>query len=282
MGTTDTGRTPADTDTADTDHNGTGGPAAVSAPTSRGAVAGWAVDTGWRMALVVVAAVLATLSAPAAVTTAFAAAAALAVIDRVVRYRRRGMLDAALVVAAALVVVPGLLGLLLNYLPGGITVTSWSVALVLVGIGALTVAGIADGQVPPSPFRPLLSRRSLPTAAWGLGAVAVLVVALTLSVRSFDRTHIAPVDLAATAVRDGFSTVTISAGSSQGPFELDLVTTGGRVAVARDISVTPNTSVAVVVAVPTDSRVLLQLVQPGTTAPLRQVTVDSRTTGTGR
>ena len=243
--------------------------------------ASWAGDLGWRMALVVVAAVLAALGAPAAVTTLFVGAAAIAVVDRVVRYRRRGMLDAALVGFGALVVVPGLLGLLLNYLPGGITRTSWAVALVLIGIGSLTLAGLARGAVPPSPFRPLLSRRSLPTAAWSLGAVAVLALALVLSVRSFDRTHIAPVDLSATAVQGGFATVTVSSGAGAGPYELDLVTTSGRVAVARNITVTPKDSVAVVVAVPARSRMLVELVTPGSAVPLRQLTFDSTITGTG-
>lgn len=266
MSTTDTGSTPAEVD--------------AQQPVEAGA--DWATDLGWRLALVVVAAVLAAVSAPAPLTTAVAAAAALAVLDRVVRYRRRGMLDAALVGSGALVVVPGLLGLLLNYLPGGITTTSWVVALVVVGIGSLTLAGLSRGPVPPSPFRPLLSRRSIPTAAWSLAAVAVLVLALNLSVRSFDRTHIAPVDVAGTAVVNGSATVTVSAGSAQGPFELDLVTTSGRVSVARNITVTPDTSVAVVVAVPKGSRVLVQLVTPGTTTPLRQLTFDSNTAGTGR
>jgi hypothetical protein len=242
----------------------------------------WATDLGWRAVLVVVAAVLGALSAPPALTTVVTAAAAVAVIDRVVRYRRRGMLDAALVGSGALVVVPGLIGLLLNYVPGGITATSWGVALVLVGIGSLTLAGLARGPVPPSPFRPLLGRRSIPTAAWSLAAVAVLTLALLLSVGSFHRTHVAPVDIAGTAVRNGSATVTLSAGSAQGPFELDLVTTSGRVAVARNITVTPDTSVAVVVAVPAGSRVLVQLVKPGTTTPLRQLTFDSSSTGTGR
>ena len=267
MGITDTGSTPAQVDTA---------------RPSRRAGASWATDLAWRLALVVVAAVLAALSAPAALTTVVAAAAAVAVVDRLVRYRRRGMLDAALVGSGALVVVPGLLGLLLNYLPGGITATSWNIALVLVGIGSLTVAGLARGPVPPSPFRPLLSRRSIPTAAWSLAGVAVLVLALTLSVRSFDRTHIAPVDIAATAVQNGSATVTVSSGTTQGPFELDLVSATGRVAVARNITVAPGTSAAVVVAVPAGSRVLVQLVTPGSTTPLRQLTFDTTTSGAGR
>jgi hypothetical protein len=260
MSTTDTGSTPAE----------------VDARRPSGAGAGWAADLGWRVALVVVAAVLAAVSAPAVLTTVFVAAAAIAVLDRVVRYRRRGMLDAALVGFGALVVIPGLLGLLLNYLPGGITATSWALALVLVGIGALTVAGLARGPVPPSPFRPLLSRRAIPTAAWSLAAVAVLALALVLSVRSFDRTHIAPVDISATAVQNGSATVTIASGSTQGPYELDLVTTSGRLAVAN------GTSVAVVVAVPQDSRVQVQLVKPGSTTPLRTLTLDSTALGTGR
>ncbi len=266
MSITDTGSTPAE----------------VDAQRSRGAGASWATDLGWRMALVVIAAVLVAVSAPAALTTVVVAGAAVVVVDRVARYRRRGMLDAALVGFGALLVVPGLLGLLLNYLPGGITATNWAVAMVLAGIGSLTLAGLARGPVPPSPFRPLLSRRSIPTAAWSLAAVAVLVLALTLSVRSFDRTHVAPADLAATAVQNGLATVTVSSGSRQGPFELDLVTNSGRKAVARNITLAPGTSVDVVVAVPAGSRVTVQLVTPGTTTPLRQLTFDSSAMGTGR
>ena len=236
----------------------------------------WAADLGARMALSVAAAALATFGAPTALVTAFSAAAAVAVVERLVRYRRRGMLDAALVGTGVLLVVLGLLGLVLNYLPGGITGFSWSIALVLLAIGSLTAVGLVDGETaPPSAFRPLLTRRSLPTLGWASASAAVLVIALVMSVQSFDRTHVAPVDISATSVSDGFATVTVSAGSKQGPYELDLVTTSGRMPAARNITVAAGTPVAVVVAVPSHARLLVQLVQPGTTTALRQLTFDS-------
>lgn len=234
----------------------------------------WLHDIGWRIALAVAAAISAGLSAPAWLSTVLTVLASVVVVERVVRVRGRGMLDAALVGSGMLVVIFGLLGLLLNYVPGGIGRASWSIGAVLLAILLLTLVGLRE-DVPPSPFRPLWSRASLPTASWGLAAVAILVFAIVSSTQSFNRTHVAPLDISSTAISNGLATVTVSAGSDQGPFEVDLVTPTSRVVLARNISVSAGASSALVIAVPANARALVQLVQPGTTVVLRQLIFDT-------
>ncbi len=244
---------------------------------ARSASSAWFRDIGWRMALAVAAAIVAGLSAPTWLSTLLTVAASVVVVERVVRLRRRGMLDAALVGSGMLVVVLGLLGLLLNYVPGGIGRTSWSIGAVLLAILLLTIVGLGE-DVPPSPFRPLWSRSSLPTAIWGVAAAAILVFAIVISTQSFQRTHVAPLDLASTPVRDGVATLTVSSGSEQGPFEVDLVTSTSRVVLAKNVTVSAGVSSALVIAVPARTRALVQLVQPGTTVVLRQLIFDTTAT----
>jgi hypothetical protein len=244
---------------------------------ARSASSAWFRDIGWRMALAVAAAIVAGLSAPTWLSTLLTVAASVVVVERVVRLRRRGMLDAALVGSGMLVVVLGLLGLLLNYVPGGIGRTSWSIGAVLLAILLLTIVGLGE-DVPLSPFQPLWSRSSLPTAIWGVAAAAILVFAIVISTQSFQRTHVAPLDLASTPVRDGVATLTVSSGSEQGPFEVDLVTSTSRVVLAKNVTVSAGVSSALVIAVPARTRALVQLVQPGTTVVLRQLIFDTTAT----
>ncbi len=244
---------------------------------ARGPVGSWAADLGWRIALTVVAAALAVVGAPSWLAATATGLATVAVVERLVRHRRRGMLDAALVGIGTLVVALGLVGLLLNYLPGGITRTGWAVAFALLAIAALTVAGLRQDETPPSPFRKLLTRAAVPTALFAVAAGGVLAAALVLAVHSYDDTHIPPVDMSSSAVQNGFATVTVAAGTDAGPFEIDLVSGTNRVAVATGITVSARTSTAVVVAVPAGLRVSVQLVKPGTTTALRELMLDTTT-----
>lgn len=241
----------------------------------RGALRSWATDVGWRTALVVVAAVLAGRGAPALLVTISTGLAAVVVIERVVRHRRRGMLDAALVGVGMLIVVLGLLGLLLNYVPGGITRISWSIGLVLLAIGMLTAVGSSSEVVPQSPFRSLISRGAVPTAAWSVAAAGIATAALVISVNSYNSTHVATLEMSTTGVKDGFATITVSSGTDQGPFEIDLLTSTSRTAIATDVKVSAGTATAVAIAIPADSRLVVQLVDPGTTRTLRQLIFDS-------
>lgn len=243
---------------------------------SRGALRTWAADLGWRTALVVVAAVLAGRGAPALLVSVFTGLAAIVVIERVVRHRRRGMLDAALVGFGMLIVVLGLLGLLLDYVPGGITRISWSIGLVLLAIGVLTAVGSSGEGIPPSPFRSLISRSAIPTAAWGVAVIGILTTALVVSVHSYNATHVAALEMSTTGVTDGFATITVSSGTDQGPFEIDLLTSTARTAIATGVKVSAGTATAVSIAIPADRRLVVQLVDPDTTRTLRQLIFDSK------
>jgi len=243
---------------------------------SRGALRTWAADLGWRTALVVVAAVLAGRGAPALLVSVFTGLAAIVVIERVVRHRRRGMLDAALVGVGMLIVVLGLLGLLLDYVPGGITRISWSIGLVLLAIGVLTAVGSSREGIPPSPFRSLISRSAIPTAAWGVAVIGILTTALVVSVHSYNATHVAALEMSTTGVTDGFATITVSSGTDQGPFEIDLLTSTARTAIATGVKVSAGTATAVSIAIPADRRLVVQLVDPDTTRTLRQLIFDSK------
>jgi len=243
---------------------------------SRGALRTWAADLGWRTALVVVAAVLAGRGAPALLVSVFTGLAAIVVIERVVRHRRRGMLDAALVGVGMLIVVLGLLGLLLDYVPGGITRISWSIGLVLLAIGVLTAVGSSGEGIPLSPFRSLISRSAIPTAAWGVAVIGILTTALVVSVHSYNATHVAALEMSTTGVTDGFATITVSSGTDQGPFEIDLLTSTARTAIATGVKVSAGTATAVSIAIPADRRLVVQLVDPDTTRTLRQLIFDSK------
>ena len=248
----------------------------------RGILAGWALDLGWRIALVVIAMALAARSAPTPLVAALTMVAGIVVAERIVRHRRRGMLDAALVGFGGLVIVAGLLGLVLNYLPGGITVVNWSLGAALLSIAALTATGLREDTRPTSPFRPLFGRAAVPTALWAVASVGVLTAALLLSIGSFDRTHVAPPDISSSTGQDGNTLIIVSAGSTEGPLELDLVTASGRTILASGISVSSSTSAVVNVELPSGSRALVQLVEPGSLQPLRELIFDSGATLTTR
>ena len=157
---------------------------------------------------------------------------------------------------------------------------SWSLGAALLSIAALTVVGLREDIRPPSPFRPLFRRASVPTALWSVAAIGVLTTALLLSIGSFNRTHVAPLDISSGAGQNGSTLISVSAGSTQGPFELDLVTADGRTVLATDITVSASTSAAINVVVPPGSRALVQLVAPGSLEPLRQLIIDTSATPT--
>lgn len=250
----------------------TGGP---GAPAPAGPAARhFATDVGWRIVLVVAAAVLAALGAWTPLTTLVGVVAAVVVVERLVRHRGRGMLDAALVGIGAAVSVIGLLGLLLHYLPGGITRVSWSIGTAVVAVAALVLARRGRSDVPASPFRLPTGRALVPAVIWSTVTAAVLAAALVVSVRSFDDTHVAPLDMSTSSFAGGVATVTLTSGTDRGPFELDLVTVNGRTVLATDITVAAGVPTVVQVSIPSVVRSTVELVGPGSTDAVRRLVFD--------
>lgn len=243
------------------------------------------VEAGWRAALVVVAAVAVALEAPAWVRLPLSAAAVLAVAV-VVRRRstRRGVLDVVLVLAGGGVVALALLGLLLNVLPTGIGPLGWALgvaALELAVLAVLTLRTAAEPAAEPAPAIPVRTRlRRLPVAgiAWGVAAAAVLTGAIVYSTVSFDSTHVRPLAIAAVPHGDSVE-VTVSAGDEQGPFQVVLVTAGGRTVLAQSVRIGAGADWTTRIRTP-GTRAVLQLVRGGT--PVRQLILDDSGKATSR
>lgn len=230
------------------------------------------VGAGWRAALVVLAAVAVALEVPAWVRLPLSVAAVLGVATFFLRrYGRRGVLDVVLVIAGGGLVALALLGLLLNVLPTGIDPLGWALAVGVLELLVLAFLAVFRQPVERSGTGSHAARRRVPVAgiAWGTAAAAVLAGAVVYSTASFDATHVAP--LAIAAVPHGNAvTVTVSGGSEQGPYELDLVTADGRTVLTRSVRIASGDSYSTTIATPT-KRAVLQLVAPGSTAPVRQL-----------
>jgi hypothetical protein len=233
------------------------------------------VNVGWRAALVVVAAVAVALELPAWARLPLSAAAIVGVATFFLRRSgRQGVLDVVLVLAGGGLVALVLLGLLLNLLPTGIGPLGWALAVGVLELALLAFLTVfrqpvehAAGGAHPGPRRiPLAS------IVWGGAAALVLAGAIVYSAASFDATHVPPLAIAAVPHGDTV-TVTVGAGSEQGPYELDLVTPDGRTVIAKSVRLTPGDTYSKSIAMPA-KRAVLQLVAPGSTTPFRQLILD--------
>lgn len=173
-------------------------------------------DLAARAAVVVAAGVVGAVGVWWPVSTLLAALAVMAVAERVVRLRRRGRLDAVLVGVGGLVVTLILLGLLLDAVPGGLTRVSWSVALGLVGLGALVACRRRPGA---SPFA---HRGRLPrgNAVWSAVALGLTVLAVAISVTSANDGESPPLQLSVRDVSATHAEIVVRGGSSAGVYQL--------------------------------------------------------------
>lgn len=233
------------------------------------------VGAGWRAALVVVAAVAVALEVPAWARLPLSAAAVLGVATFFLRrYGRRGVLDVVLVVAGGGLVALALLGLLLNVLPTGIDPLGWALAVGVLELLVLAFLAVFRQPVERASGGAHEGRRRVPVAgiAWGSAAALVLAGAVVYSTASFDATHVSPLAIAAVPHGDSV-TVTVSAGSEQGPYELDLVTADGRTVIARSVRIDSGDTYTKSIQMPS-TRAVLQLVSTGSTTPVRQLILD--------
>lgn len=187
-------------------------------------------------ALVVAAAAAAALAAPAAVRAPLVIVASAAVVLRVAPLRRRGVADAALVGAGALLVLAVLLGIVLNVAPGGLNRVSWAVGYAVLGLAALAVGARRRGR--PAPVVPdadtgPTGRDTRPAAGGAAStrgrrssiatlavAAVVAAAAIAISVRATNDSEHAPTALSVTAPTARTLTLTVSSGDRAGPFRL--------------------------------------------------------------
>ncbi|MTD13753.1 hypothetical protein GIS00_07325 [Nakamurella sp. YIM 132087] len=228
-----------------------------------------------RAVLVVLAAALSAVGATAWVTAPLGLAALAVTAEWAARLRRRGPLDTVLVATAGAVSALALIGLVLNYLPGGLTRLSWSIAIGIVCLVVLAL--VARRPLPPaSPLRRVVV--SVPRATWlWAGLTAVLVLgAVLLSVRSVQTVNVPPTEFSATSVADGRATLLINAGTPQDGLSVVVTTDGRAVTAATGLSAGPDQSTELTVDVAPGARSVVTLVRADGTVD-RTLVIDTRT-----
>jgi len=233
-------------------------------------------DVAWRAALVVVAALAVAFEVTAVLRLPLSAAAAAVVIAYALRGRRRDAVGTALLVTGGAFIAVVLSGVVLNLTPAGLSGPGWAIA---VGAGELVVLALTARRRHRAPAAAEAAsetprgRIPLTTIGWVLVTGSVLTAALVWSTTSYDATHVAPVALSA-QVDDGEAVVTVTAGAESGPFDLVLVEGARRTLLAEGISVGAGSETSTRFAFPELSRGTVQLVESGSTRPLRELVLD--------
>jgi hypothetical protein len=234
-----------------------------------------------RGALVIVAAAAAAFGLPTIVAAPLVLLAGVAVLERVVRYRRRGLLDAVLTGITAAITALVLLGLALNFLPWGLSTQSWAIGSGCVALLALACCLRRDD--PPSLVAMMAGRarssgRARP-ARYALvcmvAAGAVLAGSMVLATTSSDRIHLAPVEMSASTTASGTTEISFQAGTFAGPFDLLVVSATGTEIAAAGIVAQPNDPKVVPISALPTGHVLVQLVASGSTEPFRELIFDN-------
>lgn len=233
----------------------------------------------WRAVLVVLGAVAVVTEQPIWLRAPLSVAALVGAISFCASRRRRSEpIDTVLRAVGGVAIVFVLLGLVLNFLPTGLTSPGWGLG---VGVTELaTMLGFASrdrviaARRAPGPSR----RRVIGFVGWGIAVGGVLTAALLLSLASYDRTHIPPVALGADTT-GSTTVVTVASGRDAGPLVLRLVTDDGeRTVLARDVRVGPGEAAATV-RVPASTSGRIELLREDGSRVLRTLILDGSTAG---
>ncbi|KQC36971.1 hypothetical protein UK82_18480 [Frankia sp. ACN1ag] len=261
-----------------------------------------------RLALLVAAVTAVLVPAPTALTAPLAAVAVVATVEPIVRTRRVGHLDALVVGTGSVLISLMALGLLLNYLPGGITERSWGIAAGLAGLAALLGSELhhrfgaartgaaartrtAAGTGAAAGWRAVresvraggraLTPRRLLGASWFVAAALVVTVALTMSVRATQRAEQPPLSLAVAApasgqaAAPGTAVIAVSATRPAGPYRLFVDAGQGSVLLRPSLAVTSGQTYVTVPA-PDGRRVVVTLTGLADDHVLRSLVLGAR------
>jgi hypothetical protein len=239
-------------------------------------------DIALRAALVVTAAVAAFSGASVLLTAPLTLLAVVAVVERVVRFRRRGLLDAVLCGAAGIVIAFALLGLVVNFLPWGLTRQSWAV-----GAAALALIALAcclRRSDPPSMVSLLAGHhRAVDRARWApytlvYIAAGLLLVGGSLLVAGLSSadSHLVPVEMSSTATTAAATEVTLQSDAPAGPFDIVVQTDAGTAVAATDLRITPGSPTVIGITSLPAGHVVVRLTPTGGTDAIRELIFDNR------
>lgn len=247
-------------------------PAGAAEPdraTFRTGVAPW-------LGVVAAATVILALRPPAVIAAVVLLAAMAAVTERVVRHRRRGLLDAVLIGAGGALSATGLLAYLLAVSPIGLAPTSLLVGLAAMGVVAVLCC--AGRPVPPSPVAGYLAATG---RALSLGTILILVAsavivgaALALSLASSNASQTAPLAIAVSADDQGapgLAAIEITAGTTTGPLTVQAVTGSQVTVLDTGVTVDPGHPYRTLVSLTPGTQTTVALLAAGSTDPVREL-----------
>lgn len=229
-------------------------------------------DLIWRAALVLAALVCSLVGAPTAVTGGLLLTGLVLVGERLVRLRGLGSLDGLLLVVGGLLVTLILVGLVLGATPIGLRSGTW-----VVGLSVVAGLGIVVSSRHPRPKPAVYDRAAhlavVRTAPWLAASLVVVVVAVTMSVRSVGPTEAPPVQMSLGVVQGTRVEVVVTASEAVGPLEMRTTTDGNDLSYPL-FTVAAGGSVTTTLAVPTKGRYVITLNYPDQAQPLRTLTLD--------
>ena len=229
-------------------------------------------DLIWRGALVIAVVVCSLVGAPTVVKGGLVLAGLVLVGERLVRLRRLGALDGLLLVVGGLLVTLILVGLVLGATPIGLRPTTWEI-----GLSIVAAAGIAVSWAHPRPERAAYGRPSrlsvISTVPWLAASLAIVVVAVTISVRSVAPTETPPVQMSIGDVTGAQVKILVTSSRAVGPLEMRTTTDGNDLSYPL-FSVPAGGSVTTTLAVPVKGRYVITLNYPDQAQPLRTLTLD--------
>lgn len=244
-------------------------------------------DRALRAVLVLAAAAAVLLDAPVWATTVLSLAATTAVGQRLASRRGRGLPDAVLVGIGGVLVVLVVTGFSLDVVGVPLRSTGWALALGALGLVALAAPSRGTGphQTGPRQTEPQDAGSSdargprrggelLRVLPWGVASVAMLVLALSLSVRSTDSVAAAPVQLSLGELAPATAEVVVASDVDTGLLELRADPGTGATLSYPLFRLEAGGSRTTQVVLAVSGRTVITISNPGQSRPLRSLVVD--------
>lgn len=230
------------------------------------------LDVIWRGAVIAAALVAALLDAPQALVSLLVAVGLLAVALQLGRLRGRGALDTLLVAAGGILVTLVLAGLVLGSTALGLHPRTWSIALALVSLLGLAVAGRR-----PRPARPTvtlaLAAPALRALPWVAASVVVVVVAVTMSLDASGPPEAPPVQMSFGSINGTSVQVVVTSATGTVPLEMRTASNGSEISYPL-FAVDGGGSRTTTLSLPASGRTVITLNYPDQSQPLRSLTLD--------
>ena len=238
-------------------------------------------DVIWRAVLPVSAAVSLAVGAPQPVTGGLALAGLVLTAERLTRLRRAGVADQVLLGVGGILVALVLTGTLLGSTGWGLSPTTWAIAVVVVSLLGLLVAGVLRPRRAPSRASAHGSDdagrvhrgQALRLAPWVLLSAVLVVGLVRVSTDSLAAANEPPVQMSFGRVDGTQVQVVVRSSDAVGPLEVRTSAEGTDISYPL-FDVPDDGSVTTTLSLPREGRFVVTLNRPDQSSPLRTLILD--------